>query len=191
MKKILIMYLLIYATSLFASDVYTVKNIKMQNIEGANLALVTKGTKVKVLKVIDDKSLIEIKGWSYAEEPNNEVFYKDGVTVVLSTIDEDKVSKRKIYQTKEDAYEEIWIENSIQGFIATNMLTKDFKSLWMKESSLASERCSGCHEIPEPDSHFAGEFPSLLDSMAEQAGLSSDERYMLINYFQKRNIYKQ
>lgn len=190
MKKILITILL-FISSIYANELYTIKDIQLKDDSGNKLATITKGTKVNVLKNKGNNAFIKVLGWSYEDEPNSEIFQKDGVTVVLADLSKEGISKRKVLQSKEDAYEEVWIENSIQGWISKKDLTKNFIGLWKKEMSLASERCSGCHEAPAPDSHFAGEFPSLLDSMAEQAGLSSDEKSILINYFQKRNIYKQ
>lgn len=195
MKKsstiILSIALLFISNTLLAKDFYAKKDVHVKDNNNKIVAKITKGTKLKVLKKKANNSLIEIKGWSYEEEPNSEVFFKDGVTVVLADIQKDKLSKREILQTKEDEYEEFWIENKIEAWIPNKELTQDFKGLWKKEASLAAERCSGCHEIPAPDSHFAGEFPSLMDSMAEQAGLDEAEEATLVNYFQKRNIYKQ
>lgn len=187
----IILALVFISNTLLAKDFYTKKDIEIKDKKNVVLGKITKGTKVKILKKDKNKSFIEIQGWSYEEEPNTEIFFKNGVTVVLVDIKKDKVSKREIIQTKEDEYEEVWIENKIQAWIPSNVLTKNFEALWEKESTLAAERCSGCHEIPEPDSHFAGEFPSLMDSMAEQAGLDEIDKATLVNYFQKRNIYKK
>lgn len=192
MRNLIFLILSIFVTNLFASSIYVKSDIQITNsINGEKLALITKGTKVEVIKSKGDYSLIEIKGWSYEDEPNEEIFYKDGVTVVLASILKSQLKNRKILQSKEDDYEEIWIENSITGWIESKFLTKEFKKLWIKESQLASTRCSACHEAPSAESHFAGEFPSLLDSMAEQAGLSDDEKMLLINFYQKKNIYKK
>lgn len=192
MRSLIFLILWVFAINLFANEKFVKNDIQItDDINGKNLALITKGSKVKVLKSKDDYSLIEIKGWSYEDEPNREIFYKDGVTVVLATISKSQLKKRKILQSKEDDYEEVWIESSIKGWIESKYLTQKFKELWKKESQLASTRCSACHEAPSAESHFPGEFPSLLDSMAEQAGLSDDEKLVLINFYQKKNIYKK
>lgn len=188
MRFLIISAIVFFSSSLFAQNQFLTKEANLLNKNNDKIAIITKGTKVKVLKKYQDKSLVEIKGWSYEDEPNDEIFFKYGVTVTLATRNENS-PKRKIYQTKEDDYEEIWIENSIQGFIMNKELTKNFKDIWNEESAFASQRCSGCHEIPAPNSHFAGEFPSLINSMAEQAGLSPKEEKTLVNYFQKKNIY--
>lgn len=192
-NSIFIIYvtLALASSTLFSNDFYAKENVEMKNKKNEVIAKLTKGTKVKVLKDDGTKSLIEIKGWSYEEEPNSEIFFKEGVTVVLADIEETKISEREIIQTKEDEYEEFWVENKIKAWVSNKDLTEDFNAIWNEESNLAAERCSGCHEIPAPDSHFAGEFPSLMDSMAEQAGLDESEEATLVNYFQKRNIYKK
>ncbi|AXX87426.1 hypothetical protein [Malaciobacter marinus] len=188
MRLLIITAIVFFSSSLFAQNKFLTKQANLLNKNNDKIAIITKGTKVKILEKYKDKSLVQIKGWSYEDEPNDEIFFKYGVTVTLATRNENS-PKRKIYQTKEDDYEEIWIENSIQGFIMNKDLTNNFKSIWNDESAFASQRCSGCHEIPAPSSHFAGEFPSLINSMAEQAGLSPKEEKTLVNYFQKKNIY--
>ncbi len=191
LKSIIAITLFFTSSNLLANSYYVKQDVTIKDEKNKVIGELTKGTKVKVLKKSIDKSLIEIRGWSYEEKPNNKIFFKDGITVVLANIKKDKLLLRKTLQTKEDEYEESWIETKIEAWISNKELTQDFMSLWDKEKSLAAERCSGCHEIPAPDSHFAGEFPSLMDSMAEQAGLGEVEKTTLINYFQKRNIYKQ
>ncbi len=189
--KFFLIYVILFSSSLFSKDLYSTKQIEMRNDEGKVIATITKGTKIKILKEYKNKLLVQVKGWSYEEEPNNEIFFKYGVTVILATIVDRKLAKAKIIETKEDEYEEVWIQNSIKGFITNKNLTENFMALWKTESSLANQRCSGCHGTLSPHSYFAGEFPSIIDSMAEQAGLSKEEKPILINYFQKRNIYKK
>lgn len=191
MKKIVFLLINCLALSAFSSVSFTTNEVTLMDANNNLIAKVTKGTKVKIIEQKANKTLVEIKGWSYEDEPNNEIFYKEGVTVVLASISKSKLKDRKILQSKEDEYDEVWIENSIEGWIESKSLTLEFKKLWENESQLASTRCSACHEAPTAESHFPGEFPSLLDSMAEQAGLSDDEKKLLVNFYQKKNIYKK
>ncbi|MGB6330126.1 MAG: hypothetical protein WBF48_14480 [Halarcobacter sp.] len=190
MKKLVYLLCLGFAFNLFA-DSYVIEESKIFEIKTSTaLATISKGTKVNVLKTKGTYSLVELKGWSYEEEPNDKLFFKEGVTVHLAKLEGKGIKLRKILQTKEDKYEEVWIENSIKGWIQTKKLTSDFSRLWKKEKEFVSLRCSGCHEAPKAESHFAGEFPSIIDSMAEQAGLTQKDEDFIVNYLQKSNIYK-
>lgn len=188
MKKVAILACLLSVFVLAQN--YTNKNIKLMDKENKiNLATITKGTQIEVLEKNDNFSKVKVVGWSYESEPNNEIFSNYGVLVKLAILTKD--AKRDIIAEHEDEYEEVWIQNSIEGYIPTDSITENFNGLWKQESTFANERCGGCHGVPAYDAHFANEFPSLIDSMKEMAGMVDDEAKQMTNYFQKNNIYRK
>lgn len=191
MKKILILLCSLLITSqVYAKDEYAIEDIKMTNNSNKIIAIITKGSKVNVLKQKGNLSYISIKGWSYEEEPNEEIFPEIGVTVTLAKIEENFLKNRVISSKEEDIYEEVWLENSISGWVNTNKLTKNFDSLWTVEAKFANERCGACHSEPKADNYAAVQFPSLINGMKETAGLSDEEESFIINFYQKNKIYK-
>lgn len=189
MKKLTFLLMFCFVLNIFASESFTKIKLILTDENSNPIAEVTKGTKVDVIKQVGDKSFVKIQGWSYEEEPNLEIFFDIGKTVTLAQIIENKISERKIIQSKTDQYEETWFENSIYGWILTSKLKKNFKSLWKNESSFSSERCGACHSEPRPANYTAVQFPSLINSMKETAGLSDEEESFVVNYYQKNKIY--
>lgn len=186
MKKICI-FVCLLSSFLFAQN-YTNKKIDLMDKNGkTKLATITKGTMIEVLEKNEKFSKVKLSGWSYEDAPNDEIFSNYGVLVKLGVLE--KNAKREIIAEHEDEYEEVWIQNFITGFIPNDSITSDFKSLWKDESTFANERCGGCHGVPAFDAHFANEFPSLIDSMKEMAGIVDEEAKSMTNYYQKNNIY--
>lgn len=191
MKELIIIFLgMFIATNINAKELYTIDNIKLKNKNNKVIADITKGTKLKIIKQSDNMSYVKIEGWSYEDEPNLDIFPDIGVTVILTSIKEKYVKNRIVKSKKEDSYEEVWLKNSISGWVPTNMLTNKFSNLWKIESSLASERCGACHSEPRANDYEAVAFPSLINSMKETAGLSDMEESFVVNYYQKNKIYK-
>lgn len=192
MKKILFTLMItLVAINLNANSFYIDSFTNMKNDKNKIIATITKGTKVEVLRKKANMSLVKISGWSYEEEPNLEIFPDIGVTVILSEIKEKYVKMRKVELKKEDEYEEVWLKNSITGWIPSKNLTNDFNGLWNVESKFASDRCGACHSEPNPEHYEAVQFPALVNGMKETAGLSDDEEFYMINYYQKNKIYKK
>lgn len=189
MKKLVFLLMWCFALSAFASSSYTKDSVDLLDNSGNKIASITKGSKVKVLDQKGDKTLIELKGWSYEEEPNLEIFPAMGVTVTLAEVVESKASSKETLQKKEDEYENVWIEGKVNGWVLTSSLTNDFKSLWTKEASFASQRCGTCHGEPKIESYEAVQFPSLISLMKSQSGLTDDEEAFIVNYYQKNKIY--
>lgn len=188
MKKLVLIATLICTFSF--AQTYTNKNVELMDKNSKiSFATITKGTKIEVLEKNDKFSKVKVVGWSYESEPNSEIFSNYGVLVKLAILKKD--APRVIIKEHEDEYEEIWIENSIEGYIPSDSITEDFKALWKDESTFANERCGGCHGVPAYDAHFPNEFPSLIDSMKEMAGIVDKEAVQMTNYFQKNNIYRK
>jgi len=189
MKNIIFLVFILLSTNLFAVDLYTTEDVNLVNEKDVNLAIITKGTKIKVLKKNGDKSLIVVQGWSYEEEPNVEIFYEVGITVALAKLEEISLKNRNVLSKKEDEYEDLWLENKISGWIPSSKISGDFNSLWIKEASFASQRCGTCHGEPKIEAYDAVQFPSLVNLMKSQSGISDEEEKFIVNYYQKNKIY--
>lgn len=43
-------------------------------------------------------------------------------------------------------------------------------------------KCAGCHKTPMPDEHSAGEWPKMIDEMADRSNLDLAQRALIQKY---------
>lgn len=90
----------------------------------------------------------------------------------------------KVLGQKKDEYDAIWLNVSIKGFVKSDALSNDKTSTLSGGKALFQSKCGTCHAL-HPESEFdANVWPSILEAMGVQAGLSNAERYSIEKYLQ-------
>lgn len=139
-------------------------------------------SKVKVLFKKGNLSKVEFIG--YAPEDSPTVYEKAGFLIKGFTGDD--FSKYKIIGKKVDEYDTEWFEVKIEGFVSSEALQSKKNTILAEGKDLLDSRCGVCHDIHHKDEFIPNVWPSILDNMSAQAGLSSDERMKIEKYLQEQ-----
>lgn len=148
--------------------------------ESSALGELIVASEVKVFSQKGDFSEVEFVG--FAPEESAVLYEKSGTLIV--GFEASKPSAFKILGKKTDEYGSIWVNISIKGFVKTDALSSDKPKILSNGKTLFQTKCSTCHAL-HPESEFdANVWPSILESMGAQAGLSKLEKMSIEKYLQ-------
>lgn len=139
-------------------------------------------SQVKVLSQSGDVSEVEFVG--YAPEDSPVVYEKAGI--LMLGFEGTDFSTYKVVGKEVDEYDTEWFQVAIKGFIKTELLTKDKKSILSSGKQLFEARCGVCHDLHHKEEFIPNVWPSILKNMGAQAGLSNDEKMLIEKYLQEQ-----
>lgn len=175
MKKSLLAISLIgvlYATS------YIQESTPIFDSKGEKIGVVIVGSGVEVKNQDSKNAQIELKGY----RPKGGKTIYDTLGVLSSSVLLDKSDNVKVLGIKVDDYDNEWEEVEIVGNVDAKKLGAD--NQLAKGKALFEERCGVCHALHAYDEFSKNVWPSTIKSMTGNAGLSSDEEYLITKFLQ-------
>ncbi|SNZ21528.1 hypothetical protein [Cohaesibacter gelatinilyticus] len=170
--------------------VYPVSDIAIFKTNQPNakaIGLLTVGAKLILLKQQGSKAKIRIEGW-----------YQHGTKRVLYAVQGRRIldlaikKKAAVSIVEKEASTDpetglVWHRATLDGWVASNMLTTDAEAIWARADKLFSMKCTACHERRVPGRYTANQWTSNVKAMASRAGLSKKERNLIIKFLQYRS----
>lgn len=127
-------------------------------------------------------SFSEVEFVGFAPEGSTIVYEKAGMLIV--GFESSNPSAMKVLGKKTDEYGSVWLNVSIKGFVKSDALSSDKNKALGAGKTLFQAKCSTCHAL-HPESEFdANVWPSILEAMGAQAGLSKPEKQSIEKYLQ-------
>jgi trimethylamine-N-oxide reductase cytochrome c-type subunit TorC len=152
-----------------------------QQMEGS----ITPGTPVEVAANATQSFVaVTLRGWSQQGNATT-LFAAPGQRIVLAQLAAGEPAP-KILATRKDAYDNVWNQVEIAGFVKADALVADQKTVWAKAEKLYSTRCSACHALHHPDEFTANQWPKILATMTKNAALQPAEAALVTQYLQSQ-----
>ncbi len=150
---------------------------------GTALASVAPGTMLTVLKHLNGQVRVELSGWS-PEGGESYLFLDIGQRILVARLTSAGVAARKTVKQKDDDYESLWFDTRLTGWLPEAATTADVATVWKAGSALFHQRCTRCHALHRPTEFTANQWPAILKIMTVRAGLTGDDRALVIQYMQ-------
>ncbi len=125
---------------------------------------------------------VAVEGWSQEGDAST-VFAAPGQRIVLAELASGTPAP-KVLATRKDAYDNVWNQVKITGFVAATALVADQNTVWAQAQKLYSTRCSACHALHNPNEFTANQWPKILGTMAKNAALQPAEAALVTQYLQ-------
>lgn len=191
MKKILIALLSIFiASSLFANEkaVFTKVTTPLFSDSKGTIQKGSIDVSTPLILLEEKGSFVKVKliGWS-AEGSETVVFKKMGLRIIYALLDEDFISQEKILKTKLDDYETSWKKIAINFWIPKKNIVSDINIVLNEGKTLFDGRCGGCHASPDLHHFTSNQWPGIIRSMKDRAGLSKSELQLVVKYVQNNS----
>jgi len=182
--KVILALLSVVTLSVAADSAYLSKSVNLFKNKDKKeiIGEIIVASKVKVLSTEGKLSKVEFIG--YAPEDSPTVYEKAGF--LITGFEGDDFSKYKVIGKKVDEYDTEWFEVSIVGFVPSNVLKDKKENIIAGGESIFNERCGACHDIHHKEEFIPNVWPSILDNMAAQAGLTKDERMKIEKFLQEQ-----
>lgn len=177
-----LMPLCVASTMMFAGSAFVAKNAPLYADAngGASLGELIVASEVKTLSTSGNFTEVEFTG--FMPEGSAKAYEKIGMLMV--GFEAPSATSYKVLGQKKDEYDAIWLNVSIKGFVKSDALSNDKASTLSGGKALFQSKCGTCHAL-HPESEFdANVWPSILEAMGVQAGLSNAERYSIEKYLQ-------
>ena len=148
--------------------------------EGSALGELIIASEVKELSQKGSFSEVEFVG--FIPEGGSVAYEKMGMLII--GFEASTPSVLKVLGQKTDEYGSVWINVSVKGFVKTDALNSDKSKILNTGKTLFQAKCSTCHAL-HPETEFdANVWPSILEAMGQQAGLSKPEKQSIEKYLQ-------
>lgn len=146
-----------------------------------SLGVLIVSSEVKILETKDNMSKVSFTG--YLPEGSTIAYEKAGVLMVGL---EDIANPNKLEITGEviDEYDTVWLEVKATGYLENNAIIDSRDGLVSKAEDLFAERCGGCHVLYHKSEFDPNVWPSILDSMSGQSGLTKDQKDLIVKFLQ-------
>jgi hypothetical protein len=73
---------------------------------------------------------------------------------------------------------------SIDGWVATNALVDDVQTVWKSAAALYAQKCGQCHALQPVNSYSANQWPAIMKTQADNAGLDPGQAALVTTYLQ-------
>lgn len=170
-------------TIIFAeSGSFLTKNTPLFAEASEGLAIGELIVAAEVKELSKNGSFSEVEFVGFMPEGSSIVYEKSGFLIV--GFESLNPSTLKILGQKTDEYGSIWVNVSIKGFVASNALSSDKTMVLNNGKSLFQAKCSTCHALHHENEFDPNVWPSILETMGAQAGLSKHEKLSIEKYLQ-------
>jgi trimethylamine-N-oxide reductase cytochrome c-type subunit TorC len=73
---------------------------------------------------------------------------------------------------------------TVDGWVATNALVDDVQALWKSTADLYAQKCGQCHALQPVNSYSANQWPAIMKTQADNAGLDPGQTALITAYLQ-------
>ena len=187
MRIVQIIYILFFVTFSFAyaSDkAYINTNTTLyQDAQGQSaLGELIVASEVKILASNGEMNHVEFIG--YMPEGSPVVYEQAGV--LKSGYETEDTSSLPIIGKKVDEYDTEWLEVSVKGYVKASALSTKKSDILNASKKLFESKCSMCHDLHHKAEFTPNVWPSILENMAAQAGLTKNETSRIEKYLQEQ-----
>lgn len=173
----------VVAGGLFGADLFVGSKTPILNKAGGKaIGELSAGAKLKQISAKGDWVQVEYKGFI----PGESTIAYARVGVLEQDINVASIKTFKKVKSHKDAYDNVWDEVSVKGFVKKDALKGDINEIYKAGETLFQERCGGCHALHPYDEFNANVWPSVVDSMTSQAALDPNETSILIRFLQSK-----
>lgn len=174
--------LLCFTTALVAGNAYVAHNTLLypQASEGSALGELIVASEVKELSKSGAFSEVEFTG--FMPEGSLVVYEKAGFLIV--GFEASNPQSLKVIGKKTDEFGSVWIHVNVQGFVKSDALNTSKESVLAQGKTLFQSKCGTCHALHAEHEFDANVWPSVLEAMSPQAGLSKLEKFSIEKYLQ-------
>ena len=78
----------------------------------------------------------------------------------------------------------VYQEVTVDGWVATAALVDDVQVVWKRAAALYADKCGSCHALPGINSLGVNQWPAIMKTQAQNAGLDANENALLTSYLQ-------
>lgn len=171
------------ATIIFAaSSSFVNKNAQLFSDKSGGSALgeLIVASEVKELSKNGDFTEVEFVGFM----PEGSTIAYEKIGVLMIGFEASNPSVYKIIGQKKDEYDTVWLNVSVKGFVKNDVLGNDKTQILGNGKALFQGKCGACHPIHAADEFEPNVWPSILEAMGAQAGLSKPEKMSIEKYLQ-------
>ncbi len=171
------------ATMMFAAgNSFLSKNAQLfvDSKEGSVLGELVVSSAVKELSKSGDFTEVEFVG--FMPEGSTIAYEKTGVLMI--GFEAMNASVYKVIGQTKDEYDTVWLNVSVKGFVKSDALGNDKSKILGEGKTLFQAKCSTCHALHAEDEFEPNVWPSILEAMGQQAGLSKAEKFSIEKYLQ-------
>ncbi len=189
MKKLILLSL--FASSfLFAADktAYATQDVDIYLDANSKKSIgkIELSTPLKLISQDDKFDKVQITGWS--SEGFENVLFKDiGQRIIYLRADESIRKNAKIIKTKTDDYDSTWNKVSYKVWIKKGNLADNIDEALKKGKEIYTNRCGACHASHDTKHYTANQWPNIIKSMEDRAGLNKSEKQSVIKYVQNNS----
>lgn len=182
LRKILLVLVSVVTLSVAADTAYLSQNTKLYKDTNKKEVIgdLIVASQVKVLSKKGNLTKVEFIG--YAPEDSPTVYEKAGF--LITGFEGKDFADYKVIGKKVDEYDNEWFEVVINGYITSDSLTNDKTKVISEGKNMFEAKCGVCHDIHHKEEFIPNVWPSILNNMAPQAGLTKDERMKIEKYLQ-------
>lgn len=145
---------------------------------GKTIGSVQPGAAVSVTGSSGSSSQVTIAGFAAANAPGTVYAYADRhiATVTGFTGNATKGATQNGY-----------VAVTITGAVASSALVPDVATVWKAASDLYSQKCSQCHSLRPATDYTANQWPGIMKTQADNAGLDPGETALILTYLQTQS----
>lgn len=167
--------------NMYANE-YALEKQDILNKQHHSVGVLYKGAKLK-----KQGNAYVLSGWAM---DGNEyiVFYSETQRIKLARLQEEFISSLKVNKTLEDKYGVMWKQVDLTLWLEDkSKLTVMPEKLWVEEEELY-QRCGSCHKSYPAHEYTANQWPPIVKTMKDNAGLSKKESKAMSVYLQYESI---
>lgn len=154
------------------------EDAKKQSVQGELIVAST----VKILSKTTNLAEVEFIGYAPEESP---IVYEKMGELKSGYIAQD-LTKFKIIGKEIDEYDTEWLKISVKGYVDLTTLSENKQEVLKVGENLFAEKCSTCHALNHKEEFDISVWPSILENMAAQSGLTNIEKFTIEKYLQER-----
>lgn len=159
-----------------------------KNLVKENIDIFIDKTKMGILykgsEIVKNGENFIVSGWVM---DGNEyiLFLNNEDRIKLLKINDEYITKYKVLETKKDSYDVVWKRVSLEFQLQNSKTISESLSenIWINEEALYL-RCGSCHKARTPEEYTVNQWPNVLKTMADRAGLSPEEILAVGSYLQ-------
>jgi hypothetical protein len=80
-----------------------------------------------------------------------------------------------------------YVATTVDGWVATAATVADVQTVWKAAGALYQQKCGSCHDLPLPNTYAASQWPGVVKSQADNAGLLPNETALITAYLQAQS----
>ena len=146
---------------------------------GKNVGTLAPGAAVSVSGQSGSSTHVTVSGFAAAGSPATLFTSADKHIVVLS-----KFTGHAVPGATQSVAGTTYTAVTADGWVATNALVADVATVWKSASDMYAQKCGSCHSLRPANSYSANQWPAIMKTQADNAGLDPGQTALITTYLQ-------